>query len=291
MAGMSALVPASKPQGARMTEKTRDSFIFYRSFYQSAKKLPKEDKAELFDAICSYALDGELMDLSVVPEAIFTVIQPNLDANRRRWENGCKEKKKAGDEQDVSKTKANQKQTRSKAEGNKDKDKDVNENKKKILVKSQFEKIYRLFNRGKKVTVVPFGKLKSKFENCLKEITFEELEKNVDDYLDYLSTETWRKKKAFDAWINSSEFFANDWKSESKEEKESIQSQNPICQSLNDLIGKDLITDLIDKKDSLVVKFSSAKAFDDWGLVDEKTKSEIKKQLTEKFNKQITIKF
>ena len=209
MAGMSALVPASKPQGARMTEKTRDSFIFYRSFYQSAKKLPKEDKAELFDAICSYALDGELMDLSVVPEAIFTVIQPNLDANRRRWENGCKEKKKAGDEQDVSKTKANQKQTRSKAEGNKDKDKDkdVNENKKKILVKSQFEKIYRLFNRGKKVTVV-------------------ELEKNVDDYLDYLSTATWRKKKAFDAWINSSEFYANDWTSENKEGGgEAAQSQ------------------------------------------------------------------
>jgi len=108
-----------------MSEKIRDSFIFYRSFYQSAKKLPKEDKAELFDAICAYALDGELIELSVVPEAIFTVIKPNLDANRRKWENGCKEKKKPSEveaikEQEINKDEANNKQTISKAQGNVD---------------------------------------------------------------------------------------------------------------------------------------------------------------------------
>jgi len=114
------------------SEKIRDSFIFYRSFYQSAKKLPKEDKAELFDAICAYALDSELVELSVVPEAIFTVIRPNLDANRRKWENGCKEKKKpseveAKEEQEISKTEANDKQTISKPEGNVDVNVNVNE--------------------------------------------------------------------------------------------------------------------------------------------------------------------
>lgn len=113
-----------------MSEKIRDSFIFYRSFYQSAKKLPKEDKAELFDAICSYALDGESVEMSVVPEAIFTVIKPNLDANRRKWENGCKEKKKtseieAEEEQEISKDEANDKQTISKAQGNVDVNVDV----------------------------------------------------------------------------------------------------------------------------------------------------------------------
>jgi len=116
-----------------MSEKIRDSFIFYRSFYQSAKKLPKEDKAELFDAICAYALDGELIELSVVPEAIFTVIKPNLDANRRKWENGCKEKKKpseveAIEEQEISKDEANDKQAISKAQGNVNVNVDVNAN-------------------------------------------------------------------------------------------------------------------------------------------------------------------
>lgn len=117
-----------------MSEKIRDSFIFYRSFYQSAKKLPKEDKAELFDAICSYALDGESVEMSVVPEAIFTVIKPNLDANRRKWENGCKEKKKpseveADEEQEISKDEAKDKQTISKAQGNVNVNEDVNVNK------------------------------------------------------------------------------------------------------------------------------------------------------------------
>lgn len=115
-------------------KKVRDSFIFYRSFYQSAKKLPKEDKAELFDAICSYALDGESVEMSVVPEAIFTVIKPNLDANRRKWENGCKEKKKpseveADEEQEISKDEAKDKQTISKAQGNVNVNEDVNVNK------------------------------------------------------------------------------------------------------------------------------------------------------------------
>tara|TARA_R110002167_G_scaffold33510_2_gene107652 strand:+ start:1223 stop:1912 length:690 start_codon:yes stop_codon:yes gene_type:complete len=101
---------------------TRDSFIFYRSFYQSVRKLPAKDKAEIFDAICSYALDGEEIEMGIVPEAIFTVIQPNLDANRRKWENGCKAKakKEPEDEQKISKPEAKDKQTRSKPEGNVD---------------------------------------------------------------------------------------------------------------------------------------------------------------------------
>jgi hypothetical protein len=158
-----------------MTEKIRDSFIFYRSFYQSAKKLPKEDKAELFDAICSYALDGEEIELSVVPEAIFTVIQPNLDANRRRWENGCKEKK-----QIISKPEAKDKQTVSKGEGNKDKDVNVDVNK----------------NKNKKGFISP--SLKDVKDYCI------ERRNSVDanKFFDYYSTGNWKDKdgKAVKNW-------------------------------------------------------------------------------------------
>jgi hypothetical protein len=68
--------------------------------------------------------------MSVVPEAIFTVIKPNLDANRRKWENGCKEKKKhseneADEEQEISKDEAKDKQTTSKPQGNVDVNVDV----------------------------------------------------------------------------------------------------------------------------------------------------------------------
>ena len=34
----------------------RDSFIFYRSFYEATQYLEKEQKADLFDAIANYAL-------------------------------------------------------------------------------------------------------------------------------------------------------------------------------------------------------------------------------------------
>jgi hypothetical protein len=126
-----------------MSEKIRDSFIFYRSFYKSAKKLSKEDKAEIFDAICCYALDGEIIEMSIVPEAIFSVIQPNLDANRRKWKNGCKEKKKGSKEesdnkQEISKIEANDKQEISKIEAN-DKQ-EISENKadqKQIVSKAE----------------------------------------------------------------------------------------------------------------------------------------------------------
>lgn len=93
-------------------------------------------------------------------------------------------------------------------------------------IENQFERIYRLFNKGKKLKVIPFDRLKTKFENCLKTTTFEELEKNVNNYLDYLSIATWRKKKAFEAWINSSECFANDWIAEKKlEEKKAGKTE------------------------------------------------------------------
>jgi uncharacterized protein YdaU (DUF1376 family) len=92
-------------------------------------------------------------------------------------------------------------------------EKDINKKDIKDL-KSQFEEIYRLYNQGKKLKVIPFNKQKAKFQNCLKEISFEELKQNIEDYLKYLATATWRQKKSFEAWINSSEFFANDWKSE-----------------------------------------------------------------------------
>jgi hypothetical protein len=97
-----------------MTEKNqRDSFIFYRSFYESIKDLDKNQKAEVLEAICSYALDEYTEPLSGVSKGFFTLIKPQLDANRKRFENGSKPK------QSLSKTKAENKQTISKIEANK----------------------------------------------------------------------------------------------------------------------------------------------------------------------------
>ena len=100
----------------------RDSFIFYRSFFMATKCLKNEEKAQLFDAICSYALDGEINDLDGTAFGMFQLIKPQLDANRKRFENGCVKKQK------ISKTEAKPKQKISKTEANVNVNVNVNDN-------------------------------------------------------------------------------------------------------------------------------------------------------------------
>lgn len=83
----------------------RDSFIFYRSFYEAISELPKENQADSYNAIMRYALDQEEIELTGISKAIFSLVKPQLDANYKKYENG-KQKK--------SKTEAKQKQTKSK---------------------------------------------------------------------------------------------------------------------------------------------------------------------------------
>lgn len=94
------------------TQNKRDSFIFYRSFFMATKCLKNDEKAQLFDAICNYALDGETINLDGTASGMFELVKPQLDANRKRFENGCKKK------QNRSKTEAKPKQKISKTEAN-----------------------------------------------------------------------------------------------------------------------------------------------------------------------------
>ena len=68
----------------------KESFIFYRSFYDSIKKLNKKDQLTLYSHICRYALGEKVDDLEGIPSAIFDLIKPQIDANLRRYENGLK---------------------------------------------------------------------------------------------------------------------------------------------------------------------------------------------------------
>lgn len=69
----------------------RESFIFYRSFYEAIKCMPTDVQAEIYPAICEYALFGKLpKNLSEVAKGMFTLIKPNIDVNTARYENGKK---------------------------------------------------------------------------------------------------------------------------------------------------------------------------------------------------------
>lgn len=73
-----------------MSDEQKDSFVFYRSFYNAIKKLKKKDQLTIYSYICEYVFDQKTGSLEGVPAAIFDLIKPQIDANLRRYENGKK---------------------------------------------------------------------------------------------------------------------------------------------------------------------------------------------------------
>lgn len=103
----------------------RSQFTFYASFFQSISRIKKKaDRCDAYDAICGYALTGELPNLDSIAESaaiVFDLSKPNLDASRRKAESG-----KAGGKlkQNGSKTEAKRKQGETVREKEKEKEKE-----------------------------------------------------------------------------------------------------------------------------------------------------------------------
>ena len=92
----------------------RKQFTFYDSFFKAVSRIrSKAARCDAYDAICAYALTGELPNLDKLPDAAaiaFELSRPNLDASRRKSEAG---KSGGRPKQTESKPKANEKQTES----------------------------------------------------------------------------------------------------------------------------------------------------------------------------------
>lgn len=68
----------------------RDSFIFYKSFYEAIEDLDTGAKVQLYDAICRLALYDEEIEITGVAMTMFKLIKPQLKANTKRFEDGKK---------------------------------------------------------------------------------------------------------------------------------------------------------------------------------------------------------
>lgn len=69
----------------------KDSFVFYRSFYNILKKMTIEEVMETIMGMCAYALDGEEPTFSQrTADISFDLVRPQLDANTRKYINGKK---------------------------------------------------------------------------------------------------------------------------------------------------------------------------------------------------------
>ena len=108
----------------------RESFVFYRSFYEGIKELPRDIQGEVLTAIMEYGLNGVTTEnQKQITKAMFALIKPQLDANNQRFENGKKGgRPKANCNQTETKTTPKQNQNKTKPEPNVNVNDNVNDN-------------------------------------------------------------------------------------------------------------------------------------------------------------------
>ena len=113
----------------------RDSFVFYRSFYDAIKDLPRDVQGEIYTAIMEYSLYGkETENLKPIARSVFTLMKPQIDVNNKRFENGKKGgRPKSGNEpdgnQEETKEKPSNNQSETKSKPNLNDNVNANENK------------------------------------------------------------------------------------------------------------------------------------------------------------------
>lgn len=76
---------------------SKESFIFYRDWYEGMRELDASVKAELYEAIIKYALDGEMPELSPSAKMIFSFLMPKIERDMRRYEERCERNRRNGE--------------------------------------------------------------------------------------------------------------------------------------------------------------------------------------------------
>ena len=86
----------------------RDSFVFYRSYYEAIELLPKSQRADAYRAIFEYMFNGNDItdELKDTAKAIFLMAKPTLEASNKKYEAG----KKGAEVKKANKDKADDKQ-------------------------------------------------------------------------------------------------------------------------------------------------------------------------------------
>lgn len=65
-------------------EQTVGGFMFYRSFRDAIRQLPRRQQLALYDAIADYALDGTIPDIdNKVANVMWTLMQPSIDRTKK----------------------------------------------------------------------------------------------------------------------------------------------------------------------------------------------------------------
>lgn len=68
----------------------KESFVFYRSFFEALQDLKDKERLKVYDAICDLALNGNDTKLTGISKTVFTLIRPQILSNSKKYENGKK---------------------------------------------------------------------------------------------------------------------------------------------------------------------------------------------------------
>lgn len=123
----------------------RDSVLFYRSFYDALKNVPPDERLRVYDSIMEYAMYDNEPDLDGVALAIFLLAKPQIDANNKRYANGCRPKSKRSD----TETEAKEKQSVSKVEAKEKEKEKENVKEKDNTYSCAFEALWSAYPRKK----------------------------------------------------------------------------------------------------------------------------------------------
>ena len=68
----------------------KESFVFYRSFFEALQDLKDKERLKVYDAICDLALNENDTKLTGIAKTIFTLIRPQILSNTKKYKDGQK---------------------------------------------------------------------------------------------------------------------------------------------------------------------------------------------------------
>lgn len=68
----------------------KESFVFYKSFFEALQDLKDKERLKVYDAICKLALYEDDTELTGIAKTIFTLIRPQILSNTKKYKDGQK---------------------------------------------------------------------------------------------------------------------------------------------------------------------------------------------------------
>ena len=173
----------------KVSRQKQESMVFYRSFFDAISEIPDEkSRLEIYEAIFSYAFYDKKLKLSGISATLFTLIEPQLKANKMKFLNSIKGGRPSNPEPSKG-SRRNLTETKTKPNGNLTETKtkpnvnvNVNDNVNVNSNKKEKEKLFKEFWEK-----YPVKKGRAKAEAKYPSARHVEIMQGLENYLKYWS--------------------------------------------------------------------------------------------------------